>query len=146
MTTTNETFPIMPFDGNQSSWKSWSLKFKCRAQLKQYGHILVKGYTLPDSKDTNYDKTIKTHHQAFCELLCCMRQNKDTLLVGNSVSSQAPDGDLSCAWNALMEKYQPTDSVTKFELLQMFQSLKLRSGWQADRWVEELEQIRNQLQ
>ena len=108
--------------------------------------MLKDGYELPDKAYSKYQAESELYYKSYCELLLCMKINKDAIMVSQATSDASEFGYLNLAWKALKEKYEPNDAVTKFELISRMQTLVMKTGSDAETWVEELEATRELLE
>ena len=89
---------------------------------------------------------INAHDAGYGELLLAMEDNKIAMLVGKSVSTENPSGDLRIAWERLEEKYCQKNTSTKLELIKEIQNNKLTRNKKPDDWFDQLEDVRTTLE
>ena len=141
------THKILTFDGNVSSWSMWKVKFQAKANLSQYGHLLKSDSKAPNpiNEKDDFEKFMNANNLGFNELILAMKLETDLCMVADSTNSNLPGGDLKVAWDKLNAKYEPKDTLTKIDLIQKLDNLKLEELPDCERWMTKLETIRRTL-
>ena len=141
------------FSGKQKDWMVWRMKFVQFTARNDTLGILNGTESVPsrfpkgDMELSDEDiKKIKAHDASFGELLVEMDDTKLALMVGKSVTSINPSGDLRVAWEKLETKFYKKDINTKLGLQKDIQEKRLTRGIKPENWFEEMDDIRNQLE
>ena len=129
---------ILLFDGTPEYWTIWSGKCIIRSYLNGYGDHLEQDFKFNTKEGQLEEAQTKRHHREFCELLWAMKTPQDIMLVRQSNTTLSPRGCLTMAWTQRKAKYEPTDAMTKMELMKNFGNLKLEDYSTPDNWINEM--------
>ena len=95
---------LIPFDGKQSGWGMWAIKFKSRATICGYRDVLEGKTSVPkESEDLSSGKpedilARKKNQIAYSELLLSMQDTTCITAVADATTKYLPSGDAEVAW------------------------------------------------
>ena len=74
------------FEGTEQAWTIWSAKFQARAYMRGYEEHLSPNYKFTNEEEDPKRHRIEKdlHHKGYCDLICSMRKDQDTLLVSQT--------------------------------------------------------------
>ena len=137
---------VIPFDGEQKSWRMWSRKFLARADLRGYKGLLLGLEKPPKHDELTTDKEkikLRAYNKlAYGELLLACQDEVSFGAVDEAITEELPGGDAAKAWANLVAKYEPTTSGNLVLLKKEFVTTRLELAEQdPDEWIANLERI-----
>ena len=111
--------------------ENWSLRFKAKAGIRGWIHIMKGNMKVPPANAVTTDKeelkAREWNNKGYYALLLSMKCEKDLDTVSEACTKDLPEGDLYISWVDLCNKYEPTDPTTKINLLNQFHECKLNN-------------------
>jgi len=145
------------FDGKSSSYVNWSQKFLCLCVIKDCSTALTEdhpssmpkeGVTLTTTNDADgkYEARRKANNLAYAMMMLSQNDNITLRALSSAVTDTFTKGDARLAWKNLEQLHKPKDDATKFELINRFNRMDLRSESKTpDEWFAEIDSLRAQL-
>ena len=143
------------YDGKRSKFQQWWVQFKVHACMKGFADVLNEDLAVgllkkkTDAIDLSDDKgkaqqLLKDMNMlAVANLTLALKNHKQLWLIYQAQSQEWPSGLAYKVVNALIEKYQPKDSLTKVELAEELGELKMGNKEHPSVLFERISEIEN---
>ena len=146
-----------PFNGNQKDWPRFKREFNAIVNASKASKLLRKRDAListskSDDLDLSLDDNVKMKHlydlntQLFSYLQLNITSPKDIMLIDKCMNKVNVEGNLFDAWNILIDKYEPKNSVTKNKLISSFDNIKQELSDTCVEYLNKVLAIKNDLE
>jgi hypothetical protein len=151
-----KTLRLPTFDGAHKNFQMWWVKFiaystvfKFEQTLKSGGEAALSGIKEDSVIDTMTaegkaaEAARRWNALAMANLTMAFTSNTLMGLVWKAMTSDWPSGLAHLIVSALFKKYQPQDTITRVELRQMLNGVKMKKGEDPATLFEQLSSIEN---
>lgn len=146
-----------PFNGNQKDWPRFKREFNAIVNASKASKLLRKRDAListskSDDLDLSLDDNVKMQNlydlntQLFSYLQLNVTSPKDIMLIDKCMNKVNVEGNLFDAWNILIDKYEPKNSVTKNKLISSFDNIKQELSDTCVEYLNKVLAIKNDLE
>jgi len=130
---------VLPFSGKESEWRMWSRKFLATASARGYKEVL-------EPRNPNIDASTDDNDKAYNNLILLVNNEVTFGIVDEANSVTHKNGDARIAWSKLKKKYEPTTGFSEVKLKREFNSSSLASGEDPNAWINQLTNMKRQLE
>jgi hypothetical protein len=152
---TEKSVRMPSFDGSQKNFQVWWKRFEAYAEVYKFSEALVIGgeKDLPTSASEAIDETTaegklkaaakKRNTIAMANLTMAFTSESTIGLIYKAETADWPRGLAHLVVKALFEKYQPKDTISKVELRQQMNRIKMKKDEDPAKLFEQISQIEN---
>ena len=146
-----------PFNGNPKDWFRFKREFNAVMNASGASKIIRSRNTLVstneyDKLDLNSKEDIRKSNfyelnsRLFSSLQLNISNKKDIILIDKCMNSTYEEGNLFDAWEILVNKYEPKNSVTKNKLMSDFHNIKQDPKDTCVEYLHKIESIKDELE
>ena len=146
-----------PFNGNPKDWFRFKREFNAVMNASGASKLIRSRNTLVstneyDKLDLNSKEDIRKsnfyelNRRLFASLQLNISNKKDIILIDKCMNSTYEEGNLFDAWEILVNKYEPKNSVTKNNLMSDFHNIKQDPKDTCVEYLHKIESIKDELE